>query len=81
MDHIAINPHLEEGVQSCGSQDGRAVLARGYDGDFEALTTDLMDESNGSLIGLYSLLLNDVVDQVVLTVSEAAHRFGFWPVV
>ena len=81
MDHVAIDPHLEEVIQFGGLQDGLAVLARGDDGDFEPVAAELMDELNASLVGLHPHVLYDLVDQVVLAVAEPAHCFGLRGVV
>src|SRR6516225_4285583 len=81
FDHVAIDPHIEEPFQLGGLQDGRAVLARVDEGDFEAVATQLVDKSNASLVSLHPDAFNGITDQFVLAVAEPAHRFGLWGVV
>src|SRR5262252_331067 len=72
-DRVAIDLYIEEGLQLGGLQDGRAVLARGDDGNFEPAIAKLMDQRDASVVGLHPLLFDHLVDQVVLAVSETAH--------
>jgi hypothetical protein len=65
VDHVAIDLYVEEVIQFGGLYNGRAVLARGDDGDFEPLMAELMDEFNASLVRLHPFVFDDFVDQVV----------------
>ena len=76
MDHVAIDAHLEEGIQFGGSQDGVAVLTRGDDSDLEPVTAELMDEPDASLVGQNPCVFYDLVDQIILAVPEPADCFG-----
>src|SRR5262249_43477943 len=58
FDGIAIDPHLEEGIQLGGFQDERAVLTRRHDGDFESVAAELMDESDASIVRLHPYAFN-----------------------
>jgi hypothetical protein len=76
MDYVAVDLYIEEVIQLDGPQNGRAVLTRGDDGDFEPTTAELMNEFNASLIRLDPSLFNDLIDQLVLAVPQPAHRFS-----
>src|SRR5262249_18843498 len=81
LDHVAIDLSVEAAVQLDGLQDGRAVLTRGDDGDFESVAAEVMDELNASRVRLHPLVFNGLVGQVVLAVPEPAYRFELWGVV
>jgi hypothetical protein len=81
MDYVAIDLYIEEAIQLDGLQNGRAVLTRGDDGEFEAATAELMDEFEASLVRLDPSLFNDLIDQLVLAVPEPAHGFSVWWIV
>ena len=76
VNRVAIDQHVEGIFQLGGFQNGFAVLAGGDDGDLEALTSELMNELDASLIGFNPPVLDDRVDQVVLAVPEPAHCLG-----
>jgi len=67
--------YVEAGVQLDGLQDGRAVLTRGDDGDFESVAAEVMDELDASRIRRHPLVFNGLVDQVVLAIPEPAYGF------
>src|SRR6516225_10011140 len=75
VDRVAIDSYLEEGIELGGLQDGRAVLTRGDDGNFESAITELTDESDASLIRLHPNVFDNLVDQLVLAVPKPADRF------
>src|SRR5262245_42697706 len=81
FDHVAIDPHVEERLQFGGLQDGRAILARGDEGNFESAATQLLDEANASLVSLDPDAFDGIADQLVLAVAEPTHRFGLWGIV
>jgi len=78
---IAVDAYLEESVQLSRLQHGRAVLARCDDGDFESTIAELVDKSNASLVRLYSLFFNKLVDQLVLAIPETTDGFQIWRIV
>src|SRR5208337_4286811 len=72
---------VKEGIQPGGSQDGVAVLAGGNDSDLEPVTAEVMNELDASIVGLNPCVLDRLVDQVILAVSEPAHCFDLRRVV
>src|SRR6516162_7976900 len=81
MDRVAIDLYVEEVLQFRGLQNGGAVLARGDDRDFEPLMPKLIKEFNAALVRLHPFIFDDLVDQVVLAVPKAVHRFSLWRII
>src|SRR5262245_25118850 len=81
FDRMAIDPRIEQRIQLCGFQNGRAVLTRGDEGDFESVATQLVDEVNASLVSLDPDAFDGITDQLVLAVAEPAHCFSLWGIV
>jgi hypothetical protein len=75
-DRIAVDSHLEEGIQPGALQDGIAVLARSDDGDFEPVLVQLADELDASFVTLHPAVVENRVEQIILAVSEPADGFG-----
>src|SRR6267143_1487061 len=72
MDYVAVDLYNEEVIQLNGPQNGRTVLTRSDDSDFEPATAELTDEFDASLVRHHPCIFNDLVDQLVLAVPEPA---------
>src|SRR5262249_49145470 len=81
VNRVAVDTHRENSIQLGSLQYRIAVVARRDDRNSKPLSVKQSDEVDTALIRLHPRLLDNLVDQIVLAVTEPAHRVSLGRVV
>src|SRR5262245_435615 len=75
---LSIDSHIEKIFNLCSMEHCLTVLARSNDCGANAHASHMIDERNRTRISLDTRRREDLIDQFVFSVAEAADGFGSW---